>query len=38
MYSEVSLIPIGGIPIRVAPKGAEIVHTSERQVIETYAD
>ena len=38
MYSEVSLIPIGGIPIRVAPNGAEVVHTSERQVIETYAD
>ena len=35
MYSEVSLIPIGGIPLRVAPNGAEIVHTSERQ-LETY--
>lgn len=38
MYSEVALTDIGGIPLRVAPNGAEIVHTSERQVIETYAD
>jgi len=34
MYSEVSLVEMGGIPIRVAPNGAEIVHTSERQLVE----
>ena len=32
MYSERSLEPIGGIPIKVAYTGAEIVHMSERQM------
>ena len=36
MYSTRSLEPIGGIPIKVAPTGAEIVHISERQQ-EVYA-
>ena len=33
MYSERSLESIGGIPLEVYPNGAEVIHESERKMV-----